>query len=165
MSWVLLIIFCFPWTQKNKCLVRDFFFLLQVKTKVLCRAAMEVEAGAKSSLWNPCSGGRRGEWRLCHTPSRAKTTGIQGASRCYFEIVWGFLLCQKSCRGGNWRCIVETSIGAQEMTSLQELMITVRKFTLDFSFQVLWGMPQAWIRCLFWALLCIQVHLIVFFPH
>lgn len=106
-----------------------------------------------------------GELGLCHTPSRAKTSGTSGGSCCDFEMVWGFLLCQKSCWGGNWRCIVETSTGAQEMTSLQELVITVMEFALDFYFQVLWGMPQAWISCLCWAPLCIQVHLRVIFPH
>lgn len=116
-----------------------YFFLLQAKTKVLCKAAME--ARAKSSLWNPCSRGKGS--RGSAQPLQSKDHRDSRGSCSSFEMVWGFLLCQTSHREGNWRCVVETSIGAQEMTSLQELVITVRKFALDFYFQVLLGMTQS----------------------
>lgn len=80
----------------------------------------------------------------------------------YFEMVLGFLLCQKPCWGGNWRCIVETSLGAQEMTSLHELMVNVRKFFFIISkFCEESSRPESGV-CFG---LCIQIHLIVFFPH
>lgn len=143
MSWVFLVFFSFPWTRNNKSVFHDFF-LFQARTKVLCRAAMEVGHGEVFCLESLFQ--RQGQQRLCHTSSRARTTGTSTEGSCYyFEMVWGFLLCQTPRWGGNWRCIVETSTGAQEMTSLQELVITVREFALDFYFKVLWGIPQAWI--------------------
>lgn len=129
-------LFLIPLNTKTTCLyLVIFFFFSRPKQKfslVQPYWGGGAEGESERSLTSGIPAPQAGEQRLHHTPSRTKTMGVSGGFCCYFEMVWGFLLCQKPCWGGNWRCIVETSIGAQEMTSLQELMDTVWEFALDF---------------------------------
>lgn len=101
------------------------------------------------SFWNPSLAAGRA--RSCHIPYGAKTTGISagvGWGGVSVTLKWYEVSCfvripaEGEIEGVLWKPPLGAPAQSQEMVSLQELVVTVRKLALDFYVQNLCGIPQ-----------------------
>ena len=111
---------------------------------------------------------RQGEQRLCHIPYGAKTTGISGEVAVLWNGVRFPALSVDPLRGklkghcGNCHWRLCTGTGNDKCAGTRAYW---KGICFGFLFPNSVRNPPAWIRCLFWALLCKWVHLTVSFPH